>query len=183
MPGRFSPPYRRRIRRVGQIHKSPEDYFYMKSYCPYTNLERQNPTPPCSSRPALNDSQVMYWEPAKVRRQTPHPENRFPIRYSSKSTWVPATAAPPAATTISAKSPLDYAFPLLPGWVSTHDPLASHPSLFALVQLLVIPSPAAGRAEESAFLVGYTHVTGRPTISTLESYCSLLPDPWSLPSP
>ena len=42
----------------------PEDYFYMKSYCPYTNIERKN-YPAMLIKTGLNDSQVMYWEPAK----------------------------------------------------------------------------------------------------------------------
>jgi len=41
-----------------------EDYFYMKSWCPYTNLERK-PYPAMLVKTGLNDSQVMYWEPAK----------------------------------------------------------------------------------------------------------------------
>jgi len=41
-----------------------EDYFYMKSYCPYTNLEAKN-YPTMLLKTGLNDSQVMYWEPAK----------------------------------------------------------------------------------------------------------------------
>jgi oligopeptidase B len=41
-----------------------DDYFYMKSYCPYTNLERK-PYPAMLVKTGLNDSQVMYWEPAK----------------------------------------------------------------------------------------------------------------------
>jgi oligopeptidase B len=41
-----------------------EDYFYMKSYCPYDNLVRQA-YPAILERAGLNDSQVMYWEPAK----------------------------------------------------------------------------------------------------------------------
>jgi oligopeptidase B len=41
-----------------------EDYFYMKSYCPYTNLERKT-YPAILVKTGLNDSQVMYWEPAK----------------------------------------------------------------------------------------------------------------------
>jgi oligopeptidase B len=41
-----------------------EDYFYMKSYCPYTNLERKA-YPKILAKTGLNDSQVMYWEPAK----------------------------------------------------------------------------------------------------------------------
>jgi oligopeptidase B len=41
-----------------------EDYFNMKSYCPYTNLERKA-YPAMLVKTGLNDSQVMYWEPAK----------------------------------------------------------------------------------------------------------------------
>jgi oligopeptidase B len=40
------------------------DYFYMKSYCPYTNLDRKT-YPAMLVKTSLNDSQVMYWEPAK----------------------------------------------------------------------------------------------------------------------
>jgi oligopeptidase B len=40
------------------------DYFYMKSYCPYTNLESKA-YPAMLVKTGLNDSQVMYWEPAK----------------------------------------------------------------------------------------------------------------------
>src|SRR6202051_2271894 len=41
-----------------------EDYFYIKSYCPYSNLRGQ-PYPAMLVKTSLNDSQVMYWEPAK----------------------------------------------------------------------------------------------------------------------
>lgn len=41
-----------------------EDYFYMKTYCPYTNLEAKN-YPAMLVKTGLHDSQVMYWEPAK----------------------------------------------------------------------------------------------------------------------
>jgi oligopeptidase B len=41
-----------------------EDYFYMKSYCPYTRLERKD-YPAMLVKTGLHDSQVMYWEPAK----------------------------------------------------------------------------------------------------------------------
>jgi oligopeptidase B len=44
--------------------QNAEDYFYMKSYCPYTNLERKA-HPAMLVKTGLNDSQVMYWEPAK----------------------------------------------------------------------------------------------------------------------
>jgi oligopeptidase B len=41
-----------------------EAYLYMKSYSPYDNLEAKN-YPTMLVRTSLNDSQVMYWEPAK----------------------------------------------------------------------------------------------------------------------
>jgi oligopeptidase B len=44
--------------------KLPEDYAVMRAYCPYTNLARRA-YPAMLIRTALNDSQVMYWEPAK----------------------------------------------------------------------------------------------------------------------
>lgn len=40
------------------------DYFEMKNYCPYTNLEAKR-YPTLLVKTGLNDSQVMYWEPAK----------------------------------------------------------------------------------------------------------------------
>ncbi len=47
----------------GDPRKKP-DFDYMKSYCPYTNLARKN-YPALLVKTSLNDSQVMYWEPAK----------------------------------------------------------------------------------------------------------------------
>jgi oligopeptidase B len=41
-----------------------EAYFRLKAYCPYTNI-RPHAYPPMLVRTSLNDSQVMYWEPAK----------------------------------------------------------------------------------------------------------------------
>ena len=40
------------------------DYFYMKQYCPYTNVQRKQ-YQSMLIKTGLNDSQVMYWEPAK----------------------------------------------------------------------------------------------------------------------
>ncbi|MBI3831930.1 MAG: S9 family peptidase [Planctomycetes bacterium] len=40
------------------------EYRYMKTYCPYTNLRRRA-YPALLVKTSLNDSQVMYWEPAK----------------------------------------------------------------------------------------------------------------------
>ena len=44
--------------------KIREQYGYMKSYCPYTNLT-ERAYPAILVKTSLNDSQVMYWEPAK----------------------------------------------------------------------------------------------------------------------
>jgi oligopeptidase B len=44
--------------------RQADDYLYMKSYCPYTNLEAKA-YPAMLVRTAFHDSQVMYWEPAK----------------------------------------------------------------------------------------------------------------------
>jgi len=44
--------------------KVKEHYHYIRSYCPYTNLQR-GAYPAMLIRTSFNDSQVMYWEPAK----------------------------------------------------------------------------------------------------------------------
>jgi oligopeptidase B len=41
-----------------------EDFDYIRQYCPYTNLSRQA-YPTMLVKTSFNDSQVMYWEPAK----------------------------------------------------------------------------------------------------------------------
>jgi oligopeptidase B len=41
-----------------------EEYETIRAYCPYTNLARKN-YPTMLMKTSLNDSQVMYWEPAK----------------------------------------------------------------------------------------------------------------------
>ncbi len=47
----------------GNPHEK-EAYDYMRAYCPYTNLEAKD-YPAMLVRTSFNDSQVMYWEPAK----------------------------------------------------------------------------------------------------------------------
>jgi oligopeptidase B len=42
----------------------PEQYAILRSYCPYSNLARR-PYPAMLVKTSINDSQVMYWEPAK----------------------------------------------------------------------------------------------------------------------
>ncbi|MGE0455670.1 MAG: S9 family peptidase [Vicinamibacteria bacterium] len=44
--------------------KLEADYRRMRAYCPYSNLQRQD-YPAMLVKTSLNDSQVMYWEPAK----------------------------------------------------------------------------------------------------------------------
>jgi len=44
--------------------KIREHHAYMTTYCPYTNLAPR-PYPEILVRTSINDSQVMYWEPAK----------------------------------------------------------------------------------------------------------------------
>ncbi len=44
--------------------KKKDEYDYIKSYCPYTNLEAKA-YPAMLVKTSFNDSQVMYWEPAK----------------------------------------------------------------------------------------------------------------------
>ena len=44
--------------------RKKEEYDYLKTYCPYTNLSSQT-YPSLLVKTSFNDSQVMYWEPAK----------------------------------------------------------------------------------------------------------------------
>jgi oligopeptidase B len=44
--------------------RKKEEYDYIRSYCPYTNLAAK-PYPALLVTTSFNDSQVMYWEPAK----------------------------------------------------------------------------------------------------------------------
>jgi oligopeptidase B len=42
----------------------PEQYRYLKSYCPYTNIHRQE-YPALLIKTSYDDTEVMYWQPAK----------------------------------------------------------------------------------------------------------------------
>ena len=44
--------------------KKKAEYDYIQTYCPYTNLGRRD-YPAILVKTSFNDSQVMYWEPAK----------------------------------------------------------------------------------------------------------------------
>jgi oligopeptidase B len=44
--------------------RNKDEYEYMKTYCPYTNLEKKA-YPSMLVKTSFHDSQVMYWEPAK----------------------------------------------------------------------------------------------------------------------
>ena len=48
---------------LGDPNNQPE-YERLRAYCPYTNLEAKS-YPAMLVRTSFNDSQVMYWEPAK----------------------------------------------------------------------------------------------------------------------
>ena len=58
-----------------------EQYQWMRPYCPYTNLEAKA-YPALLVRTSLNDSQVMYWEPAKyVARMRTLKTDRNPLLF------------------------------------------------------------------------------------------------------
>jgi oligopeptidase B len=59
--------------------KNKPEYDYMKSYCPYTNLAPKR-YPAMLVKTSFNDSQVMYWEPAKyVARLRTLKQDRNPL--------------------------------------------------------------------------------------------------------
>jgi oligopeptidase B len=61
--------------------KIKAEYDYIKSYCPYTNVRRQN-YPSVLVTTSLNDSQVMYWEPAKyVAKLRTHKTGTSPVLF------------------------------------------------------------------------------------------------------
>jgi oligopeptidase B len=59
--------------------KIREEYEYLKRYCPYSNLARKD-YPALLVKTAFNDSQVMYWEPAKyVARRRALKTDSYPL--------------------------------------------------------------------------------------------------------
>jgi oligopeptidase B len=60
--------------------KERDDYEVMKTYCPYTNLGRR-PYPRVLVKTSLNDSQVMYWEPAKYVAKMRHVAPATPVLF------------------------------------------------------------------------------------------------------
>ena len=64
----------------GDPHKKA-DYDYMRTYCPYTNIAKKA-YPTILVRTSLNDSQVMYWEPAKyVAKLRAHKTDANPLLF------------------------------------------------------------------------------------------------------
>jgi len=60
----------------------PDDFAYMHSYSPYENLDNVKPdvVPAMLVKTSLNDSQVMYWEPAKyVAKLRTIKQNKTPL--------------------------------------------------------------------------------------------------------
>ena len=73
------------------------EYDYMKTYCPYTNLAAKA-YPAMLVTTSLNDSQVMYWEPAKyVAKLRTLKTDTNPLLFDA--TWPAGTAARRAGTT------------------------------------------------------------------------------------
>jgi oligopeptidase B len=66
--------------------KQREYYDLMKTYCPYSNVVARS-YPALLVRTSLNDSQVMYWEPAKyiarLRARSPQTEALFKINMAA----------------------------------------------------------------------------------------------------
>jgi oligopeptidase B len=60
--------------------KEREYYDVMRTYCPYTNLGPR-PYPRVLVKTALNDSQVMYWEPAKYVARMRHVAPPAPVLF------------------------------------------------------------------------------------------------------
>ncbi len=88
----------------GNPRASKAEFEYMLSYSPYDQL-KAGAYPPMLVRTSLNDSQVMYWEPAKYVAKLRRLKTDSQAAAARPSTWPAATAAPRAATTPSKRWP------------------------------------------------------------------------------
>ena len=84
---------------------SAEDYRTIAAYSPYDNVGAQA-YPPILALAGLTDPRVTYWEPAKWVAQAARAQAPATIRSCSRSTWMPAMAAPPAASRGWRRSPM-----------------------------------------------------------------------------
>jgi prolyl oligopeptidase PreP (S9A serine peptidase family) len=81
----------------------PEQYAYMRTYSPYDNVAAKD-YPWMLVTTSLNDSQVMYWEPAKwVARLRSLKTDQNPS--TSRPTWRAVTVDRRDATSASTKPP------------------------------------------------------------------------------
>ena len=80
-----------------------EVYAYMKSYTPYENVD-DRVYPPILAMTSLNDTRVLYHEPAKWIAKLAR-RSRAAGRSCSRRRWAPATAAEAAGTTPGARRP------------------------------------------------------------------------------
>jgi oligopeptidase B len=111
--------------------KLPEQYAYMKAYCPYSNLDAR-PYPAILVRTSLNDSQVMYWEPAKwVAKLRTLKTNETPVLF--KIDLDAGHGGPSGRYDLLREIAFDYAFILNATWGvhearTPHAPLGTRPA-------------------------------------------------------
>ena len=100
-----------------------EHYEYMKTYCPYTNVERKA-YPIMLVKTSFNDSQVMYWEPAKYvakLREHKTDDNVLLLRTNMEAGHGGASGRYDYLRVVA----FDYAFVLMhvePGGAASHPP-------------------------------------------------------------
>ena len=78
--------------------KIPEQFGWMIAYSPYDNVAKKN-YPAMLIETSYNDSQVMYWEPAKWTAKLRAMKTDSNLLYLKTNMELPATAGNPAATT------------------------------------------------------------------------------------
>ena len=88
-----------------------EEYDYMKTYCPYTNLAARR-------LPGHAGEDVVQRQPGdvlgagQIRGEAAHAQDGRATRCSSRRTWAPGTAAPPGRYDCLREIAFDYAFVL-----------------------------------------------------------------------